>query len=901
MLENKLAHDWQKAKRVIFDALSQQRFTRTHSATTVAVHRYPQQQQQQQQQQSIVNQNMLTARGSSGAPGMMFMNDPQLNRVMAYAQALNTVNKTRLKNRPVAIMSVLKQSVARLNDPRLIPVLDAYDILASLMAEPISSSINTSRTTAADLPRERQYAQQYAHGDLDLNKQFLKGSRHWLQRYFHTYLDRAIFKIRETQEHASGERVDAARLTVQVQKMPIIQKLQLWVREALVPRMGAAQWEFVDGQPFWVMLFYLIRAGAHHDALQWASRYEKHLARTERRFLEYLTAWIASPDHQLPQKLQSELLAEFHGRIRDGALRLASQSHRSGLLLNQPIDPYKYLVYRILGRILDDLVVPKSVVSNLAGGFFGWEDDIWLQLMLVREDEKQVGDGGEFGMMGGVGHQRYALKDCFEKYVERTPISQWTADGTSPMRYFFLLVLCAQFERAIAYLWSGHFHSGEEVDAMHFAIGLSYYGCLAISDSRSMQLDVFVDPAESGGGRGQVDLYKMLQQYTHGILARSLYPQEAVQYALVLSMFGDSFRQLTYDMVVDIVLESGKVDEFFGSVDMGNMQGFVRTAGYLDEYLPLMHAQGWSDMKERLVIPAAKKAEKRAALAHQSLGYGGGGVKYEQPSEVFSDGDVLSGVDAETEADQQGNSAISLYNLAEEYDLVLTLLSRRLSGGLARRSLDAIVEYVLAYARGQRGDMSTTVARWLDADTQKLEKMGGTAAAVLKFYDQSWIASRTRQQSRHTLSALLQLTVFYQHVNGLVMDLLPLPQSRGGINWVHVLESVNSLGFIPHSDTTDVEYSRITALADHLRRDFSDLVLSHLPDLFMEVEMVYLISWTLQRSMRAREHAENLKVDLTRRSRQLQTFVAVINKWFKVSAETRARLLAMDEFMASVV
>lgn len=134
-----------------------------------------------------------------------------------------------------------------------------------------------------------------------------------------------------------------------------------------------------------------------------------------------------------------------------------------------PIDPYKYLVYRLMGRIgLDNTSIPAAVVKGLAGGILGWEDDLWFQLMLVRE----VAPGESSAPA-----DRYTLNDLTNKYIGQFSVEQWTAGGQHPMRYFQILLLCGQFERAVQFLWTT---AQQEVVALHFAIALAYYGVLRV-------------------------------------------------------------------------------------------------------------------------------------------------------------------------------------------------------------------------------------------------------------------------------------------------------------------------------------------------------------------------------------------------------------------------------------
>jgi hypothetical protein len=103
-------------------------------------------------------------------------------------------------------------------------------------------------------------------------------------------------------------------------RLPLVQKIQTWTREMLSLH-GGNFWEQVDGHAFWAVLFYLLRAGAKKEALDYAMAYENYLAKTEKRLIDYLTAWVASSDLMLPAKMRNEITNDFNGRIRDGVLR----------------------------------------------------------------------------------------------------------------------------------------------------------------------------------------------------------------------------------------------------------------------------------------------------------------------------------------------------------------------------------------------------------------------------------------------------------------------------------------------------------------------------------------------------------------------------------------------------
>ncbi len=117
-------------------------------------------------------------------------------------------------------------------------------------------------------------------------------------------------------------------------RLPLLQKIQMWTRENLNAA-GTSVWEQVDGHAFWAVLFYLLRAGAKKDALEFAMAYENYLAKTEKRMIEYLSAWVSSSDLNLPSKMRTEIVNEFNVRIREGVLQSASaMSASQGILIS---------------------------------------------------------------------------------------------------------------------------------------------------------------------------------------------------------------------------------------------------------------------------------------------------------------------------------------------------------------------------------------------------------------------------------------------------------------------------------------------------------------------------------------------------------------------------------------
>jgi len=109
----------------------------------------------------------------------------------------------------------------------------------------------------------------------------------------------------------------------------------------------------------------------------------------------------------------------------------------------------------------------------------------------LREDEEDEG-----------GHERYGLKEL-GKVLRRFGESHFSPGGKRPLLYFQVLVLSGQFElvsslslalakyvtdgfrtssQAVAFLYEQQQY---QVDAVHFAIALTYYGLLRVTPSSS--------------------------------------------------------------------------------------------------------------------------------------------------------------------------------------------------------------------------------------------------------------------------------------------------------------------------------------------------------------------------------------------------------------------------------
>ncbi|KAI3636635.1 hypothetical protein MIR68_005324 [Amoeboaphelidium protococcarum] len=829
----------------------------------------------------IVNPDLLTPRTAkgSGVPVQstagIATDDPVMAKLLSYAQTLIAVEEQRLMNRPVPVFKLFKDALLRLNGP-FDEIVQCWDLLQYIVGENGSGGVLARDMHNA--PRERQFARGYGQPGSAIDGQIVQGSRKWLESYFRVYLERAVVKCYQNKDLFAVDGLEQARIASQVGRMSVSQKVTMWIQDVLMPRSDVNLWEIVDNQAIWVAIFYLLRAGEYREALQFAARFENHFMKTSKKFLDYLEAWVSSPGHVLPAKLRSELMVEYNSNLRDSAMRNLSASFHmpqmQSRFFNEGVDPYKYLVYRVLGQIVDfDVMIPPHVVQGLAGGVIGWEDELWIQLMLVSSaDGAQFAQDAQSPFQSGSQKgtpEVYSLDDLYQKYVAKISVEQWTENSSHVYRYFMVLIACGQFERAVMFLFNLQDASvtpSSQIDAVHFAISLLYYGLLSTRTSFDEDSALTLNSDENQ--RSKVDLLSMVNQFIYGILNPSLYAQEAVHYVIILFVLLDGYtgsvsvesnnsneqhinrlRQMLTGQLIDLVINSGKIEELFGTFALDQqLQRAVRNAGYLDRYAPLI-GMSKDDVKSCLIKPSARKC-----------------VQSDVPLEV----------------------AIALFNLAEDFDAVLNLLSKRLSGELKQCNVDAVVQFSVGQASG--AVKTSNVVGRIDALVDAYQM----TSSVVEFYQQEWIAVKIKQQSKETVQLLMLISQLCMTVQSLVED-FDLSMCA------ELVRLINSLPLVPMSDdmnraggdgSGETSYVAIQSQAEQIRRDFSDVVLVHLPLVFCIVEAVYLIIFQAQRRQQL-----SLGINVGKRSRELMSFVALVGRWFKIDSSLRAQLMNMEEMI----
>ncbi|KAF8497062.1 nucleoporin-interacting protein NIC96 [Russula emetica] len=543
-------------------------------------------------------------------------------KMMAYDRVVVELNASRLRGSSFPIVHALLQATLSLNPDRTHQVVQIFHILAKITGEPpgIPPLAHAGAHILNTPPLERRYARAHL-GDptsreaVELRKQIATGARAALEEQYLDVLERTV-QARPLEACLGGDPSIANR-----------------VRAFLLVRYyRGGGWqdriELVAAQPLWAKLFYLVRTGHMREALDEALAHRQAIEHREDSFVAHFRLWLESPDHRLPKPHRDHVQAIYNAHM----------------LHSTSVDPFKLALYKLMGK-LDPSKRNVPLVTATT------EDWLWFQLAMVDEEE----NGGLRG-----------LADVLLNYGERH-FESGGSKGTRTGLWAVVLLTCGEFERAVATLGD---HLETEIEAVHLAIALAYYGLLRApsraesSDITPLSLSSSLPPALS--------LSTLIWRYVRQFVR--LDSKEALQYVYTVTLgadqpgvIGKEQLELAWDLVRRIIVlaNTGPAwDELVGGFRADGM----RFTGVIEQAAPLLKLDDVNNLNAEIFVPAARQAEESDRVLQ----------------------------------------AIKLYNLAGEYTTVINSLATALGttlaapggGGERARSVEAAaVDIIRHYER----------------------------------------------------------------------------------------------------------------------------------------------------------------------------------------------------------
>jgi nuclear pore complex protein Nup93 len=640
------------------------------------------------------------------------------SRGAKYQAVIEKLNVHRLDSAPYAIATALGDAIKGVQyagEGNSVQELhECWKALASLVGE--IDVVDGEFQGAA--VRARQYAPAYLGPESgssgawlgreghEMRKTLVSGGLKFLGLYFHQQIEA---KIASNPIKAQlGGRPTAVGKVIAFERVAFADRDGKWPTELEVIQTEHGQ------APLWATLMYLLCTGDSQAALDFVNQHDDAIrdletsSGTSTGFSTYFQTWLKSEDRSLPKQMRDRLVAEYNTRFR-------------GMFAADAVDAYKMTLYRLVGRVDVNKAFPAAISSDT-------ELWLWTHLSLVRESLQPGNSTSEYG---DALRDRLTLQDLGARVVKT---GERNAEGKTlkPLQHFTQLLLCGQFERAVAYLFA---RPQYQVDAVHFASALTYYGLLRIpSQSKISHVDVLSSSVDQHTGQEIVllDYAKIIQKYVRLFSRNDV--KAALQYIYLICINGDCASPIgeeqtakCHDLLRALVVETRQYFDLLGDVRNDG----TKTPGLIEQSLSLI---GLSDSKEFLT-------------------------------------NIVGAAAAQSEADGRTRDAILLYNIAEEYDRVLDVINRQMGLTLIEPTSNATT--------------AIGTANGADASLTSLQDTADLARAILDSYErQSHILrslSRNRIETCRILLSLKQsFTLFgrgeYEQALNLAdsLDLIPL-------------------------------------------------------------------------------------------------------------------------------
>lgn len=505
---------------------------------------------------------------TSGAPGALVEAIGTGPKAAAYTKVIRTFNDARLKGASFNLCKEFERELRTIEsrDARGEMILDCWLALQRILGGGEDDKDNVfevkdiSKSYLAELksPESKGW-----------REQLVRGTRRFLEEGYMRFVDRTLAQY--PRDALLGGRPSA------LERVRAFCEIKL----KRLPPAELAIIEMANGSPIWLLLFSLIRCGLLNEALTVTQNMEHALQRSDPLFLSFLKAFVTNPSHVITGSLLSQLRAEYNQKMT-----------------LSPQDPYKLVLYKVLGRC--DLArknVPEVTSTS--------EDYLWLQFWLIQDDADAAASP-------------YTLEDL-QRTVTDFGGKHFDPKQNNPWLYFEILLLVGLFEKALEYLYQNRL----VVDVVHFAAAFAQAGTLRLGKA--------TDPVFFKGATGKtcVNLGMLLANYAKTLTKGDIL--DAVNYLLLLSLCrSGEYDQLCHGAVRDLILESGDFGSLLGDV---RFDGTVMP-GCLSQYARLMNLSDSRAFMDVITTAAAAKCDKegrfREALQLYNLSN-----KYDRVMEVL--------------------------------------------------------------------------------------------------------------------------------------------------------------------------------------------------------------------------------------------------------------------------
>ncbi|EMG51057.1 hypothetical protein G210_3411 [Candida maltosa Xu316] len=478
-----------------------------------------------------------------------------------HANVIHSLNKARLQGKSFPLCLNFHEVNKLQNDLKGKQVAEIWKILITLTGEKYAKT-----------SQEQKY---FGTPKSELNGVIVDNSITYLQQEFYNYVDELYVK--------DSSKPDKFSPATNINKISyFIHQIVLKGDPELINKTLS-----VNGTPIWALVFYLIRAGLYFDALELVLRNRELFNKFDKNFPVYIKNYVDNKNHVLPSELNERLHKEFNQQF---------QFIINDVDTSINYDPYKYSVYKIIGKCdLSNKSLPSSINLSI-------EDWVWFHLSIINENQP----GAESNLV----FENYNLSDFQNKIIQLGP-KNFLSSPNNPL-YLKTLVLSGLYEMAVQY--TSEFVN--ECDAVHLAIGLVYYGLLKCSSFNKDKLLT----VNNNTNEYEINFSRLIGSYTTSFKISD--PKVACEYLILIAMAngGDSKNALLvcYEALRELILISREFGILLGEL---NQVDGIKAPGILEQERKLIKLENIEQFYQQITEVAATRCEEEGRIFDALLLY----------------------------------------------------------------------------------------------------------------------------------------------------------------------------------------------------------------------------------------------------------------------------------------
>ncbi|KAI5953823.1 NIC96 [Candida margitis] len=460
-----------------------------------------------------------------------------------YANVVYALNESRLVDEPFSLCLNFYELNKVQDDSKSKQVAETWKILQNLTSEKFAKT-----------SQEKKFAH---YSESDLHNEISLTSKRFLEGQFLNYIEHIYVKHDKPQNFLPGTNIN---------------KVSFFIHQVILknePEL-ANKTLLVNGTPIWALIYYLMRSGLYSDASDIVNQNGELFNKFDRNFPVYIKAFV--DQNKLPSNLSERIHQEFGQQF---------QYVLNDIDTSVNFDPYKYSVYKIIGKCdLSNPSLPQAVNLSV-------EDWLWFHLSIINESESSI-------------YENYSLANLQGKVLSLG--AKYFTSSNNPL-YLKTLILTGLYELAVQYCYD----FVNEADSVHLAIGLAYYGVLHCYNSNKNEVIAVTN------NKYEVNFGRITGAYTTTFKISD--PKVACEYLIMIALVDE---QLSHDALRELLLVTREFGALIG--ELYPETGFIEP-GVLETQRKLIGLDDINAFHHEIVRATAIKCEDEGRVFDALLLY----------------------------------------------------------------------------------------------------------------------------------------------------------------------------------------------------------------------------------------------------------------------------------------